>query len=1172
MDNKRKTSQQDNLTSHSKRWMLVVSLVLAISLILMPRVGAAPVPSLTISTIPLKLANPVRPQVLIAIGNSESMDGTLSGAIMVGAGALSSGLTSLQNSSSPVSYTVPAGFTPPIQGADAGNSAPYTVNQSGTLVDNSASRLNVAKAGIQAIINSYMQNTDFALETYKTSSATLRTTWVYYMSANGGNFSFTNTIPTDGRRYVNNPCYNYTSASTTISSNCTSISARYGAGLLLNNRYMIISGSSDDPDINDVLYAGGQPGVFLTTNGPTPSTPYPPNFSITNYNNGNVKLSYLTTSPSIGSFATGPTNAGYVPFSPQVLFSTRGFGYTGTQQANSGNVLLTMTSVGNNPTQAALTTAINKFTPFLSPETNSTATSEIKSVAGQAPIAGLLTTAKSYLTGLSASDPSCPPKRYVVLISDGLPTQDLSGKYWPPLGSAAAIGYGVTATFNADGSLNTTNDTALSDTISTITALNNAGIKTYVVGLGAGVDPSLNAQAAATLRAMAVAGGTLDYYPATSPEALVADLNAILISVQSGSLDTTAAAISSIQLQVGTVEYQTSFTASDTTYQDWTGNVVEIALDPNTGFPIGSPLWSAQTILDAQVSRIIATWDPTINNGFGGGIPFQWANLSASLQTALQPSDALGANRLAYLRGSHALEKRNGGAFRNRTHLLGDIVDSRPIYVGAPANTALLVFDSYRAFVQANANRQPVLYVGANDGMLHAINASSGAEMFAFIPNAVFNNLYSLTAPLYNQNHLFYVNGPPQSGDVTFSDNTWHTLLIGGEGGGGRSIYALDVTDPTSINSESRLASSILWEFTENDMGLSYSQPQIGQINTNNAAVIKFGIFFGNGYNSPNNKAILYVINPETGTLIRKIDMCAQAPGACNTLKPQGLSSVALAQSDGVQGQPITNVYAGDLQGNMWSVDVSSSNPLDWQARVLFTARDPSGNIQPITTTPVVTLNPAYPRFPGLFVMFGTGQLMVQNDLSDQQIQSIYGVWDKPFLNTTLNRLNLQSQTLNIVTAATSGLSQDILLTTTNAIGWNSQYGWYVDLPIPGQRMITDPDLSNGSFLTVVNKPPPTSCTKPSSMFLDIFYKTGGARPNPQLDIDGSGGITVNDKYNGQNPVGIVLIPGYASTPASVGRNKSNNMVQIITMSGGQQISVINVNNGIRQAGWWQIQ
>ncbi len=309
---------------------------------------------------------------------------------------------------------------------------------------------------VQAIIENYMASTDFALGTYTITGTQVYKTWVYYMSPNGGNFAFTNT-PVATNRYVLNPCYNYTSASTTISTNCASIAALYPANVVTSNRYMQIGASSDDPSINDVLYAGTSfPGTYVAYTGPSPATPYPPNYSLANYNSGGVTINYSRTAPNIGTFASSPTNAGYVPYSPQVLYAQRGFGYYGTQAAAAGTILVTMTTAGTVPSVASVTTAINKFLPYLKPESNSTTTTEIKAAGTQAPTAGLLKQANTYLQPLAiTSGNGCPQKKYVILISDGLPTQDLAGKLWPPLGSTAAAGYGVTATFNADGSLNT---------------------------------------------------------------------------------------------------------------------------------------------------------------------------------------------------------------------------------------------------------------------------------------------------------------------------------------------------------------------------------------------------------------------------------------------------------------------------------------------------------------------------------------------------------------------------------------------------------------------------------------------------------------------------------------------------------------------------------------------
>lgn len=1152
-------------TTRNRHQMKVNSIFSIFGSVLLYSQVIAATPSLVIPQFPLILATPLHPQVLIAMGNSQSMDGNLSGAIMTGSGALALALSSLSNSSSPTYYTVPSGFTPPVQAANGLGQAPYTVTQSGNLVDNSPSRLNTAKGAVKAIINTYMQSTDFALEVYSTSGTAVYNTWVYYMSPPGSNFIFTNDNSNAANRYVNNPCYNYLSASATILTNCTALATAYGAGVVLNNPYMQIGASSDDPNINDVLYAGGQPGVYLTYSGPTPATPFPPNFSLANYNNGGVTIGYSKSLPNIGGFSTSPTNAGYVPFSSQVIYSRRGFGFYGSQSATTGNVIVPMTTAGTTPTTTSVTNAINVFSPYLNPETNSSASTEIKAIAVQAPAAGLLNRANSYLAPLaSTSGNGCPQKKYVIYISDGLPTQDLNGKFWPPLGSASAAGYGVTATFNGDGSLNTTNCQALTDAVNAIKTLKTNNILTYVIGLGAGVSPALNPQAAATLTAMAVVGGTLNYYPATDPQTLANQLNAILVAIQNGSFSTSAASISSTRLTGTTVEYQASFVSNDVPYQDWTGDLAAIVLDPITGVPSSTTLWKAKPLLDTLAAgtgwssnRHIATWNPVSNTG----VPFLWANLSTGQQAQLQPSDAQGSNRLDYLRGSVALEQRNGGEFRNRSAILGDIMDSQVLYVGTPQGSYLST--SYINFAKAQTSRQAYIYVGGNDGLLHAFNASTGVEAFAFVPNGVFQNLINLTLPLYNQSHLYYVNGSPVSGDVQFSDSSWHTIVISGENGGGNSVFALDVTNPASVaSSDATVAQAVLWEFTDADMGLSYSTPQVAQIGLANAVPSKFAVFFGNGYNSTSNSAVFYAIDPQTGALIKKIDLCTAVPGACNASLPQGLSSVAIGQFDGIQGVPSSVVYAGDLQGNLWAMDIGNTDPSLWTARLLFQ----SGTAQPITTPPVVTLHPNYPRNQGLFVMFGTGQLLTQNDLQDTQTQAIYGVWDKPLSSTTFTRLNLQQQTLTLVSAASSGLSVPILTSSSTAINWNSQVGWYNNLPVAGQRVVTVPDIFNGAFVTTINTPPSATCAASfSSMLLELNFNTGGA--NSQVLLDVYGNLTLS-----ANVVGVGLGNTFTNSPVILGPNKSDNMVILTTHSDGTQSTTLNPNTSPRKIGWWQLQ
>lgn len=1193
---------------------------------------AAPLP---ISQVPLTVTQPTHPQVLFALGNSQSMDGDLSGAIMTGSGALSSALSSLNSSTSPVNYTVPSGFTPPLNAGTAG-SAPYTTNStggtptSGTQYDNSASRLNVAKAGIAAILNQYMPSTDFALMDYNASVSSLYTTWVYLMSPSGGfTFSSTNTSPPAGTRYINNPCYNYSSSSSTIKSNCASIvSAGLYSSTTLSQQYMLISASSDDPAINDVLYAGGQSSVFDTYGGPSPASPFPPNFSLANYNNGSIFVQYSASAPNNGAFGTNPTNAGYVPYSTQVIYSQRGFGYDSTASANSGSLVVPVETAGLAPTSASAAAAIAYFTPYLAPETNAgSGTSEIKALAVQSPLAGLMTQA---LSTLNASKPAtlsgcAPTAQYVVLITDGLPTEDLNGKSWPPLGSASAAGYGVTATFNTDGSLGTTNDQALTDTINAIAALNAKGIETYVVGLGAGVDPTANPQAAAALAAMAVAGGTAavspqKYFPATSPAILVTDLQSILSDVSSKQASTSAAAINTATLSTNSEVYQAIFNPGPSTSNAWIGDLLEYPISA-TGTISTTYTWSAQAQLDASASRNIATWDPyykatSTSPVTPQAVGFSWSNLSSTLQGELQPSDTNGSLRVSYLRGSHAQEQSNGGPFRNRTHLLGDIVDSAPAYVGPPSDN--FADASYSSFVIAQANRTPMLYVGANDGMLHGVNATTGNEIMGFIPNGVFANLYKLSDPLYFYHHQFFVDGSPTVNDVLLSTSVpatsglWHTLLVGGENAGGNSIYAVDVTNPGNFTSDAAVASAALWEFTDPQMGLSYSTPTIVRSNAvsvvdnaSGASVNGFAVLFGNGYNSSSERPWFYAVDASTGTAIAKIDLC-NATGvpatACNAALPNGLSSIAAINSSGVTGVPQDMAYAGDLQGNLWSINMSNSDPTKWTVTLLFQARDGSGNAQPITTTPTLTLNPNFPNELGLMVYVGTGRFIATGDLTSTGVQSIYGIFDNSsdltsyspsFAAMPYTRANLQAQTLTLGTyTPTSGPAVSVVLSSNNTVNLTyasetvpnpapppatitvaPQAGWYFDVsPLgSGARVFTNSLIRSGGVQFAVNVPPPvstTTCPNPTSYGLNVNYASGGPFAQPSIGLNG--GISTGGTVSGKNPTGVYISNAYASAPTSVPTLAGTNFTIFSTANGltGYATS----GNQAGRVGWWQVQ
>src|SRR5579862_9021264 len=686
------------------------------------RAGAnagAPTP-IPVSQTPLTVVLPAHPQIVLAVANSQSMDGNLSGAMMTGSGSLPNPInTGLQNSSSPVNYTIPASFTPPVN-PGAGGVAPYTALASDgvTLEDNSPSRMNVAKASITAVLNSYMQYADFALMDYSTANLGEYTTWAYYMSDVGG-FTFTSTP--GASPFVPNPCNGATyNGADVYSQACTALANFYGlpSGILTMPDMIIgptgivgdtIGATSDNPVINDVFYEGPNyaPPVCVGT---TPSSPNPyASFTLGNYEAGSVVEFYSSQYGSAGySYqcepGMAPTNAGYVPYSPQVMLAQRGFGYDATESATTGQLAVKMQSSGNVPTPASVAAAIAAFTPFLQPETNNLGSTELKSAAEQSPMAGIVKGAATYFASNPPATNSCAPKRFIILITDGLPTKDLAGHNWPPLGSISASGantnptgpgWNVWANFNADGSLGSTNDQAITDAIAQITSAATNNVQTYVIGLGAGVGAP-GSPAANTLTAMAVAGGTGAYFPANSPDQLTAALQVILQDILNQNQSDASSTVNTTGLNSSSTAFQPSFDTSDQNH-DWTGDIKAYPINQNTGIVnTGVLVWSAQTQLDLKSAgngwqnRIIATWDPTVN----AGIPFEWtpgtptSGIATSTQLGVEltgnAADSNGQDALDYLRGDAAFSIAGGGNYRNRTHVLGDIVDSAPVYIGAP--------------------------------------------------------------------------------------------------------------------------------------------------------------------------------------------------------------------------------------------------------------------------------------------------------------------------------------------------------------------------------------------------------------------------------------------------------------------------------------------------------
>lgn len=622
----------------------------------------------------------------------------------------------------------------------------------------------------------------------------------------------------------------------------------------------------------------------------------------------------------------------------------------------------------------------------------------------------------------------------------------------------------------------------------------------------------------------------------------------------------------------------------------WTGDVTGfIATTSGTSVTTatGSTPWHAQIQLDTltqaatasgtttlawSTGRRIVTWDGS------KGVPFRYANLSSTEQAAMDATTH-GSQLVDYLRGDKSNE---GTLFRTRTHILGDIVNSGATLVQNALSPSYseATNPGYTAFSKTIANRQPVIYVGANDGMLHAFEADftgatstnavtgGGSELFAYVPSMVFNGpnntpLVDGLPALANLNgvstnnfaHHFYVDATPQVADVDFtyiSDGTaapattattanWHTILVGGLGKGGKGIYALDVTSvPQAVDTsssatvETSQAANVLWEFTEADMGYSYGAPLI--IKTR-----KYGwvVAITSGYNNTGGTlaghGILYILSAKTGKLLQKIDT-----GVGSATAPAGLTQ-ATAYSQDITDGTVDQIYAGDLLGNVWRFDLtesatdSSGNPTgNYPSPTLLATLIVSNKPQPITTAPRIELSISSTGLTTLrWVFVGTGQFLDISDLTTTQQQTMYALRDGSGTTPSTTGLPLTRSSLTAVTDLTVGASLS-----------DSSLGWYYDLTGSAggtnggtERIVVNPAATAGlnvlAWVTVIPSSDP--CSLQGAIYATDY--TGVSV------LESSSGSVVTHLTTQSAPTGVSILQNGSS--AVVGTNTAGNVPQV---------------------------
>ena len=505
-----------------------------------------------------------------------------------------------------------------------------------------------------------------------------------------------------------------------------------------------------------------------------------------------------------------------------------------------------------------------------------------------------------------------------------------------------------------------------------------------------------------------------NYYTASKPSQVVKGLTAAFADIAS-KISAFSSAIGTSQPQVsttGNASYAANYYA-----ERWSGDVIasELSFTDGNGDPELSEKWRFSNRLDAQATgtgwdtkRRIVTWDSTA----GAAVPFRTASLSDTMKSALNTSYVGGddsANYLNYLRGDRSKEILTGSTdagrvYRERGSLVGDITGSRVLAVAGPSlNLSDATNPGYSAFKSGKASRKRMLYVGANDGMLHAIDgaikaadsATYGQEVFAYVPGVLYqgpsspatpnvDGLAALGKPAYA--HRNFVNATPTVTDIDFSKTqgatgatNWRSVLIGGLGKGGKAYYAIDITDPTAFSTEDDAKGKVLWEFTHADLGYTYGDPAVVKTE-------KYGwvVIVGSGYNNADGKGYFFILNPRTGALLEKI-----GTGSGSVAEDAGMAHVSAYVLDRTDGYADA-AYAGDLQGNLWRLDLTGTDAYDAPVKIA-TLKDKDGAAQPITSRADPSIDPATNL---RHVLVGTGRYLDNSDVTSGQIQTFYSIRD----------------------------------------------------------------------------------------------------------------------------------------------------------------------------------
>lgn len=572
------------------------------------------------------------------------------------------------------------------------------------------------------------------------------------------------------------------------------------------------------------------------------------------------------------------------------------------------------------------------------------------------------------------------------------------------------------------------------------------------------------------------------YFSANDPKAIEAGLSEVFTDIRAATGSGAGVAVSSALVSAD------SHYAYGATYKTgrWSGDLLAYKIDPQSGQRTQIDGWSARARLDA---RDQASDPRTIYfmDGSKTRKPFTWSELG-SLQSnfsgthassrlaqydqmsTTQKEAALGQNLVNFIRGDQSKEgftkDQSGRLYRTRESRLGDIIGSQPLYVGEPLRKYRDA--GHSAFRLAQRGRTPMVYVGGNDGMLHAFYAevdprasgiegskqvqTAAREAWAFVPTTVMPELPRLASVSYEGGHRYFVDGSAVTADIQ-AGGTWKTILVGGFNKGGKGYYALDITNPQDPKP--------LWEVNSTSistMGHSFGRPLVSKLPDG-----RWAVFLTSGYNNSDNKGYLYVLDANDGSIIHTIATAGS-----------GLREINNFVRNPATDNTTQLLYGGDLEGNVWRFEFNKDGSAK-SAKKVVQLVDERSTPQPITTRMELVPTSAATERPRILV--GTGRLFGSYDLADKSTQSVYGFDDSmdgmsgESLRSRLNQMLLEPST-----GAGGQRTRTIRCLGSSTDCKDDAKGWYVDLPDSGERVNIDMRLANTTLVIASNVPSPDVC------------------------------------------------------------------------------------------------